>query len=253
MAENIPTDMASELRSLMKGLRVAHEQTCAVESCGALATVKQFCRECAIKAKAVHDEDMLVELRRKREAGCDEFISEEVGRLYVDCTWDNLRVAPKTRSGIQNAISSGNSVIMSGKPGVGKTHILTCILRDRYLSGDKIAFWTCPALFDHMRRLATSDGGDLPGFINSFRKIDWLFIDDLGVGKNTEFVQEQLFRIIDWRSRDGSPVVMTSNLTMFEVAQFYDTRMASRLHGLTKRGGYGVEIKGEDGRKKGDS
>jgi len=247
----ITSDMKNELRKIMHGLQESEGGACAVGGCESPAVRKGFCETCADKAVDVWHED---EQRRKddeRAEKVDGFIADTIGRAYTRCTWDVIE--PRIKKRVGDALAARGSVILTGDPGRGKTHILTCILRDLYLSGAECEVWTCADLFDHLRALAMGDDPKArKNFIHHFREVDWLFLDDLGVGKDSEFVLEQLFRIIDWRSRDESPVVVTSNLTMQELGAKYDRRLSSRLTGLVRQGaGLGLKIEGKDHRKGG--
>ncbi len=255
--EKTPTDLSDELRKIMKGLQRGVPDTCDVEGCEFYPSyrkgVSKMCESHAREARKVYEADM-EKLRLERLAsGVDDFIAESLGRSYTRCTWDGLDITENQKKSIRDAVGRGGSVILTGEPGRGKTHALTCVLRDLYVTGATCEVWTCSDLFDHLRMLAIGDDPKArKTFIEHFRDVDWLFFDDLGVGKDSEFTLEQLFRIIDWRSRDESPVVVTSNLTMDELGEKYDRRLSSRLGGLVKQaGGYGLRIEGRDHRKGG--
>jgi DNA replication protein DnaC len=235
-------NMRDIIKELMDGVATVESDPCMVPGCEEPKDGPRFCTAHRDKAKAIWEAG--------KERAAEDYIAEHIGRKYVNCTWDNIEMKESVVNGIRSTISSGGSVILSGKPGVGKTHVLTCIFRDIHKSGSSCEFWTCPALFDKLRLLAMDSDNSLSKFVDHFRDVEWLFIDDLGVGKVSEFVLEQLFRIIDWRSRDGAPVVITSNLTAPQIADVYDSRLSSRLVGLAADGGYGKEITGEDGRTK---
>ncbi len=44
-----------------------------------------------------------------------------------------------------------------------------------------------------------------------------MIIDDLGVERNSEFAQEQVFHVIDSRYRSKKPLIVTTNLTLKEL------------------------------------
>jgi len=251
--DDAPKDMSEELREIMKGLRPTAGEECAVEGCSRPKKHRHFCEECAAAAKAVWDADEAKRVAEERAEKVDEEIARMIGKSYTRCTWDNLDTKDAIKDRIRRAVSSGGSVIMTGRPGVGKTHTMTCIFRDVYLSGATCEVWACADLFDRLRSLTVGDDPEeRKRFLDHFRTVDWIFLDDLGVEKGSEFVLEQVFRIIDWRSRDESPVVVTSNLTMEELGQRYDRRFSSRLTGLAKcNGGFGIKFEGRDHRKGG--
>ena len=56
---------------------------------------------------------------------------------------------------------------------------------------------------------------------------DLLVLDDLGSEKQSEWADQELFRLIDHRANEGKPVIITSNVPM--EALKCDGRISSRL------------------------
>lgn len=71
-----------------------------------------------------------------------------------------------------------------------------------------------------------------------------LIIDDLGAEKPSEWVAETLYRIINHRYEHELPVVITSNLSLDQLAQRLGDRTASRLAELCEV----IELTGRDRR-----
>lgn len=57
---------------------------------------------------------------------------------------------------------------------------------------------------------------------------DLLVIDDFGIERRTEFVDEELMRIFDWRYRDLRAVAISTNLSPKEIQAKYGDRLLSR-------------------------
>jgi DNA replication protein DnaC len=74
-------------------------------------------------------------------------------------------------------------------------------------------------------------------------------MDDLGVEKTSEWSMQTLYTITDWRYRELRQTLVTSNLTLDEIAGKVGDRIASRIAGMCKV----VELKGKDRRIKGGS
>jgi DNA replication protein DnaC len=60
------------------------------------------------------------------------------------------------------------------------------------------------------------------------RMCDLLVIDDLGAERATDFVREELDRIVDWRYRDRKPIAVATNLEDREIVEKYGWRAISR-------------------------
>lgn len=57
-------------------------------------------------------------------------------------------------------------------------------------------------------------------------RVPLLVLDDLGAHRGTEWAEERLFALIDARYRDGLPLVVTSNVSLLEVAPRVRSRLA---------------------------
>lgn len=82
------------------------------------------------------------------------------------------------------------------------------------------------------------------------RLAPFLVLDDLGTEKLSDWVQEKLYAILDWRYGQELPTLVTSNLTLAELASHYRAhgpRLASRIAGM----GEEVELRGRDRRVSG--
>ena len=78
-----------------------------------------------------------------------------------------------------------------------------------------------------------------------------LIIDDLGAERKSEFMQEQVYNIIDARYRSGLPMIITTNLTIKQLTEpaeigfsrIYD-RILERCHPMELTGDSRRIIKG---------
>ena len=57
---------------------------------------------------------------------------------------------------------------------------------------------------------------------------DLLVIDDFGIERRTEFVDDELMRVFDWRYRDLRAVAVSTNLSPQEMQAKYGDRLLSR-------------------------
>jgi DNA replication protein DnaC len=140
-------------------------------------------------------------------------------------------------------------VFLYGPSGVGKTHLAVgAALRLGLMKGKWVQFSSAPQLMADCRMAAAAG----PGEENPDMLIDryiyryhYLVIDDIGVEKPSEFVQEKMYRLIDGRFASDRPTIITSNFSLDELASRLGERLASRI-------GSGVvaEVRGDDYRLK---
>lgn len=165
------------------------------------------------------------EARRVREAdearrAEQERINGELARFpkrYADATFENYmlysdeRVAARQRHVI-SCLRSGNSLVMYGKNGTGKTRLAYSFLRERILAGKRCKYILAPALFDEIKNTYDKESYDTSmSLIDRYARYDHLVIDELDktFGTKAEFIG--LYRIINARYDDLKPTVIMTN------------------------------------------
>lgn len=140
----------------------------------------------------------------------------------------------------------GNSVLLTGKRGVGKTYAGIALV---------LAFMTevgtCPAKFVtaadlllEIRGTYNKEGNELHVIEKYTSKAKILVLDDLGAEKSTDWSIATLGVIIDHRYREKLLTITTTNLTLPELSEVLGDRIASRLVGMSNV----VQMKGRDRR-----
>lgn len=154
-----------------------------------------------------------------------------------------------------------SGVLLFGGVGTGKTykllqvmvaHIYTLfepdlpILGIRKLTQNVIRrmFLSVPDVLRQIK--AEFDSPEAPRIVERLMKEEILFLDDLGSEKASEWVKEQLYIVLNERYNWKKPLLVTTNLTMNEIATVYGERFASRLYGMCDV----IKFAGEDRRAK---
>lgn len=70
---------------------------------------------------------------------------------------------------------------------------------------------------------------DRQSYIDALKSYKLLVIDDLGVERDSDYAAEQVFSIIDARTRSKLPLIVTTNLTIEELKK-PDTRKNARIY-----------------------
>lgn len=137
----------------------------------------------------------------------------------------------------------GKGLTLVGGTGVGKTHLAFGILNALLGRGVESMVATVPDLLEDLR----------PGESRKtqqaqvLKEIDFLILDDLGSQKNTEWVTEQLFIIINARYSYLKPTLVTSNHFIEDLAKapgwlrIVDRLLAMNKVVVMKGGSYRVE------------
>ena len=86
-----------------------------------------------------------------------------------------------------------------------------------------------PAMLESMRQSVSRGEEDTLG--QRLRDCYLLVLDDLGVGGNSDWVLKTIYTLIDVRYSGFRPTIVTTNLSLNDIANRLDTRLASRLAG----------------------
>ncbi len=127
---------------------------------------------------------------------------------------------------------TGNWLLLSGKPGSGKTFFAGCIADKAMHRGFTVLFTTSYNLIEKFTPNYTQ-GEDDKTFIEAVYAGDLLVIDDLGTERKTDFSERILFNVLNERYNHKKAVVFTTNYTMNEIYSNYGQRLVSRIVGCT--------------------
>ena len=132
----------------------------------------------------------------------------------------------------------GNSAIrnlyLHGAPGLGKTFLSACIAREVSEQGYSVVYDTAAnifAQFEDRKFLRNADNQQARDETYRYLHCDLLILDDLGSELTTQFTQTALYELINARLVAGRHTVISSNLSLPEVAQRYSPQISSRLGG----------------------
>ncbi len=140
-------------------------------------------------------------------------------------------------------------LVLSGSTrGLGKTHLAiaaggACITR-----GLHVTYAVVPRFLDRLR--ATYGQESTEGLLavrGEAEAADALVLDDLGASKATEWANEQLFTVLDWRWSRSLRTLITSNLRPTELEERVASRICDRSLSLV------IACSGNDYRLRGQS
>lgn len=159
----------------------------------------------------------------------------------------NEKISTVARNYVENfrkMREDGKGLLFFGKVGTGKTFAAACIANALIDKG-------YPVLMTNFSRIADTVQGLFDGrqdYFDSFNRFPLLILDDLKAERNTEYMQEIVYKVIDGRCRAGLPLIVTANLTADELkhpADVTNQRIFSRLYEMC----IPLEVKGDDRRR----
>lgn len=128
-------------------------------------------------------------------------------------------------------LAAGHSLWLMGSVGTGKTSLAMLVSKTALEAGHSVAIYSLPKLLARIRRTYADEAGEdsYLEFFERLASVDLLHLDDLGAERQSEWVIEQLYSIINQRYEDGRSVVVTTNLDQVELEQQIGPRSVSRL------------------------
>lgn len=196
--------------------------TCADEA--AAEAAEQDRRDRAAAAEARHQR-MLADARipaHFRGKTFDSFVAETDAQRHVVTT------ARDFAERFEDHLAKGLGLVMSGRPGNGKTHLAAAILQAvltpevRYTT----ALDLVRAVRDTWRRDSDRSELQLLGYLE---RLDLLVIDEIGMQYGTDGEQTILFDVLDRRCREVRPTILLTNQDKAGFKQFVGERTFDRL------------------------
>lgn len=161
-----------------------------------------------------------------------EFDNKLVGsREYIQ------KLVTLSKSYCDNLKFRDYGIFLFGKSGAGKTYFASAMVNYLLDKGKRACFITATEFFELMANYSYSfyrDKKKLQDRIDFVRNVDFLVIDDLGNEISNKNNNSFLSSLLDYRFEKSLNTVITSNLSEYDLAEYYDSRIASRIRGNFK-------------------
>ena len=182
-------------------------------------TVRCWCN-CPTAQDLAREREKQVKLEQRR-AVCFQGTEEMRGH-----TFDNddghgnpqiMQAARKYAENFQQHLADGMGLLFHGGVGTGKTFLAGCIANAVLAQGYKVKMTNFSTVADEMWAVP-----DKAEYIADLARYPLLILDDLGVERKSEYMQEMVYKIVNARYVAGAPVIVTTNLTPDELTKTAD-------------------------------
>ena len=109
----------------------------------------------------------------------------------------------------------GKGLLLSGGVGTGKTFYASCIANALI---DKLHPCLVTSVSRYIRGMESEEFGGKNEKINYLNRFDLVVFDDFGIERNTQYMNELIYSIIDARIRSGKPMIVTTNINVKQMS-----------------------------------
>lgn len=198
------------------------------------------CPQCSAELKALSqakraaEEAELAEKRHRVALDASRIPARFIGRTFANFKADTpaqqhaVTVARDFAENFAEHARKGGSLILSGQPGTGKSHLAAAVLQTM-LSKD-VRYLTCMDLIRAIRETWRKDSEKSESqILRYFEELDLLVIDEVGMQYGTDGEQTILFDVLDRRYREVKPVILITNQDLKGFKTFVGDRVYDRL------------------------
>lgn len=194
------------------------------------------------KRKQIAFEDKVKELRR---VGFPDAKMREW--TFANDDMDNEQITKAMKRYVDNFPEfkkQGKGLLLYGNVGRGKTYS-ACEVANALI--DK----GYPVLVTNFARIVNTLQGtfEKQEYIDSLNDFSLLVLDDLAAERDTAYMKEQIFQVIDARYRANLPMIITTNLSLDEIKKTNDLEY-TRIYDRIIEKCFPIEVKGQNRRHK---
>lgn len=168
-----------------------------------------------------------------------------VEKKYIDLQIYRNSYEEYVMSQIKGWMSSPSSCVIYGDVGRGKTWLMYWMCRmvcgNRNL--EHLRYFKTTQLDDRLLEM-TKTYSTARDFIKTIADVEFLFIDDLGLERDSDRFKKDFYDIINDRTANEKKTIITTNLDHNGILEMYDARILSRL-----KDSKWIELKGHDRRE----
>ena len=159
-------------------------------------------------------EEELLHIRQMKSAGLQDNTFFDYTFANCDETHPCAKYARRYVEHFAEFQKNGQGLLFWGNVGTGKTFLAGCIANALMERNIPVLMTSFPKLLNALGGLYSGEKNEYLKSLNQYRL---LIIDDLGVERDTPYVLETVYLVIDERYKSGKPFIITTNLSLQEL------------------------------------
>lgn len=174
----------------------------------------------AAEEEARKRQEMALRIDRYRQQGMTDEQYRACTFRADDCA--DVKASRFCRKYVENwkwAAENNAGLLLWGDVGGGKTFLAACIANALIDKGVPATMTTLPRLVNAMQK---DFGAERESVLRMVAQTPLLVLDDVGTERDTEYMGEQVYEIINARYKAQKPLIVTTNLTMEALKKMED-------------------------------
>ena len=215
---------------------------------GAYRTVPCLCkhRQEELRKKKEQDEfqERMYRVKRLKESSMMESAYRDASFARYIETDSNRKaedIAKKYAANFAMMMKKGQGLLFYGPVGTGKSFAAACIADALMNDSVPVVMISTTKIVQSMSQFGSR--GEIQNFTDCLQRSSLLILDDLGAERNTDFAIEQIYNVVDARSRSGKPMIVTTNVSLSDMMNSTDIRYR-RIYDRVLETCYPVQISG---------
>ena len=157
------------------------------------------------------EEEELLHIRQMKSAGLQDSTFFDYTFANCDETHPCVQYARRYVGHFAEFQKTGQGLLFWGNVGTGKTFLAGCIANALMEKNIPVLMTSFPKLLNALGGLYSGEKNEYLKSLNQYRL---LIIDDLGVERDTPYVLETVYLVIDERYKSGKLFIITTNLSL---------------------------------------
>ena len=164
-------------------------------------------------------------------------IKELLPRHMTQYQYMVSRIMPAVMDFIEQfGVKKGDSILMMGSPGTGKTFLSNCIAKMLIDRQHTVMYERAGDLIDAFSSRDFKRNGEerdalINGRLERVHSAELLIIDDLGTEFTNDYSKSRLYEVIEGRLTRGKSTIISTNLSLNQLSAVYGSRITSRFIG----------------------
>ncbi|MBD5504624.1 MAG: ATP-binding protein [Lachnospiraceae bacterium] len=207
-----------------------------------------ICEQQAMRKQKQQEEyrEKMAQIQRIRDASMMESKYRDAkfsSYTVVNQNQKVYQIARKYTENFRQMLKDNQGIIFWGPVGTGKSFTAACIANELLTCQVPVIMTSFVKILQNLQAQQ-----DEAAYISMLNNASLLILDDLGTERNTDYALEKVYNVIDSRSREAKPMILTTNLTLSEMLDIEDIRY-KRIYDRIFETCLPVEVAGESFRK----